>query len=299
MGASDSPFSSDEAVKVLGEACRTIGVSTKDAALIRLGENAIFRLPAANLIVRIARGVDVIEDARKEVRVSDWLRNAGLPAARTADFPQPIVALDHPVTFWHPIVDSGRKARAAGLAAVLHELHALTPSADLKLPALNMFGRVQERIDQASDLDPRDVDFLRRRLDELTAEYSGLAYSSLPCAVHGDAHVQNLIVDPAGTAVLIDFERFAFGHRETDLSVTATEYEIGWHTDQDYAEFCQVYGYDVRAWEGFPVLRGLNQLKMTTWLMQNVREGPAVAKEFRNRLETLRDPTSRRRWAPF
>ncbi|MBE1485213.1 phosphotransferase family protein [Plantactinospora soyae] len=299
MGMSRSPFTSDEAVTVLGEACRTVGVPTSGATMIRLGENAIFRLPAAGLIVRISRSVEVLDDARKEVLVSAWLRDAGLPAARTADIPQPIVTLSHPVTFWHPIVDTGRKARADELAAALHQLHGLPPPTEFKLPELNMFGRVKERIDQAADLDPKDLEFLRGRLAKLRTEYDDLAYSSPACAVHGDAHVQNLIVDPAGTAVLIDFERFAFGHRETDLSVTATEYEIGWHTDQEYADFCRVYGYDVRTWDGFPVLRALNQFKMTTWLMQNVHEGPAVAEEFRNRLETLRDPSSRRRWAPF
>ena len=55
--------------------------------------------------------------------------------------------------------------------------------------------------------------------------------------MHGDAHQSNLIKRPDGTVVLIDLERFAFGHPETDLSVTATEYLIGWHTDEQYADF--------------------------------------------------------------
>src|SRR4051812_33424350 len=113
-------FTSKRAMKVLEDACGQVGVSSGGATLIRLGENAIFRLPEPDLIVRIARDVEVLDDARKEVLVAAWLREAGLLAARTADIPQPIIAKDHPVTFWQPIPDSGRKARAGELAKALH-----------------------------------------------------------------------------------------------------------------------------------------------------------------------------------
>jgi hypothetical protein len=49
--------------------------------------------------------------------------------------------------------------------------------------------------------------------------------------------------------------------------VTATEYLIGWHADDQYADFARAYGHDVRDWEGFPVTRAINELKMTTWLI--------------------------------
>jgi hypothetical protein len=52
---------------------------------MRVGENALFYLPAASLIARIARGSEVWDDAAKEVAVAHWLREAGLPAAETAD----------------------------------------------------------------------------------------------------------------------------------------------------------------------------------------------------------------------
>jgi len=117
--------------------------------------------------------------------------------------------------------------------------------------------------------------------------------------VHGDAHVQNLIVRPDGVPVLIDLEGFALGAPESDLCVTATEHEIGWHTDAQYEEFCDAYGRDVKDWVGFPVLKQINQLKMTTWLMQNIADGPDVAGEFRVRLRTIRDGAAPRPWKPF
>jgi galactose-1-phosphate uridylyltransferase len=51
--------------------------------------------------------------------------------------------------------------------------------------------------------------------------------------------------------------------------------------------------------DGFPVLRAINELKMTTWLMQNIGESEQVAREFRTRLASLRDGEGPRRWRPF
>jgi aminoglycoside phosphotransferase (APT) family kinase protein len=202
------------------------------------------------------------------------------------------------VTFWKLIDDTGRKATVAELGAILHHLHALPVPASLRLPDLDMFGRVAERIGSA-DIAETDRGFLGDRLASLRAQYSDLTYRLPPSAVHGDAHQSNLIKRPDGTAVLIDLERFAFGHPETDLSVTATEYLIGWHTDEQYATFVRVYGYDVMDWPGFPVIRAVNELKMTTWLMQNIGESDRIADEFRTRLASLRDDSAPRDWQPF
>jgi hypothetical protein len=50
--------------------------------MIRLGENALFRLDRAPVIVRIARSVEYLEAARLEVRIASWLAAEGSPAAR-------------------------------------------------------------------------------------------------------------------------------------------------------------------------------------------------------------------------
>ena len=90
--------------------------------------------------------------------------------------------------------------------------------------------------------------------------------------MHGDAHQSNLILRPDGRVILIDLERFAFGHPESDLAVTATEHLIGWHTDAAVRRASATpTGMTCARWDGFPVIRAINELKMTTWLMQNVR----------------------------
>lgn len=294
---SSPPFTSDEARKTFTEACRIAGLPSEDAELLRLGENAIFR--TGPVVVRIARGLDVLEDARKEVAVATWLREAGLLAAEPTQQDQPLIVRDKPVTFWRLIDDSGIKPGLEDLGRVLRDLHQLPVPKDLLLPEFNIFGRVSERIVKTRCLSDADQEFLINRLTDLQEQYTSLNYSLPRSAVHGDAHQGNLMTTRGGAIILIDFERFAFGPPESDLTVTATEHLIGWHTNEEYAKFVKSYGFDVMDWEGFSVLRSINELKMTTWLMQNVGEGDHVEREFRARLASLRDDDGSRPWQPF
>ena len=293
------PFTSADASATLKEACSQAGISSQGAQLIRMGENAIFRLAEVPIVVRIGRGADVLEDAQKEVAVASWLREAGLPAAEPTAHTQPLMVLDRPVTFWKLIEDSGVRATVGDLARILRTLHSLPVPPSLSLPKFDIFGRVSERIARSGDLPDAERDFLAEHLHQLRQAYSNLDFTLPRSAVHGDAHQSNLIRCPDGKVILIDFERFAFGPPESDLAVTATEHLIGWHSDAQYAEFCEVYGFDVTDWEGFPVIRAINELKMTTWLMQNVRESDRIAREVRTRLASLHDSESPRRWEPF
>jgi hypothetical protein len=100
--------------------------------------------------------------------------------------------------------------------------------------------------------------------------------------------------------VFIDLERFAWGQPEWDISMTATEYQTaGWWTDPEYEDFTEAYGYDVTSWtEGFPVLRAVHEIKMTTWLMQNVNESADIAREYEARMQTIRGKPGPP-WRPF
>ncbi len=293
------PFTSVDASATLAAACSAIGLHNQGAELLRLGENAIFRLAQEPVVVRIARNLDVLNDAIKEVAVASWLRDAGLLAIEPTATAQPIVMRDHPVTFWKLIPNSGIKATVGDLARILRQLHSLPVPLDLPLPELDIFGRVAGRITTSPDLPDAERHFLGERLAQLRRDYADLTFPLPRSAVHGDAHQQNLIRRPDGQIVLIDLERFAFGQPETDLAVTATEHLVGWHTDGEYADFCAAYGFDVTRWDGFPVIREINELKMTTWLMQNVRESDRVAREFQTRLRSLHDPDAPRHWQPF
>ncbi|MDQ3764944.1 MAG: phosphotransferase [Actinomycetota bacterium] len=297
--AEAAPLSVSSSWDTLRTACSIAGLNGNDARLIRLGENALFHLPADGIIVRIARTMDYWTDAVKEVNVARWLARIRFPAAQVYDIPQPISVGGYPVTFWHFIAGRpGDRRDMAMLGTVLRRLHATPPPTTFTLPHEDMLGRVRRRI-EATIVPRTDKSILLQRLNSLQSKLLGLRYRLRPAPTHGDAHSENLMVCD-GQPVLIDFERFAWGQPEWDLAMTATEYLTAkWWTDDEYGQFVDAYGYDVTCWkEGFDVLRAVHELKMTTWLMQNVAESPEIADEYQVRMRTLRgEPSSG--WHPF
>lgn len=268
---------------------------------MRFGENALFRLDSPSVVVRVARGPEYLASARREVAVSRWLASEGVPAARVVDdVEQPVVVEGCPVTFWHLINEGHRKPTYGELGGVLRELHALELPAGLELPAYDVLGRTDLRVERAAGIPEADREFLRGRGEVLRRELRELHFDSGKGPVHGDAHVQNLMVNARNEVVLIDFERFSFDHPEWDLMVTSVEHHsLGWQTKEQYADFVAAYGRDLRDWPGFPMLRKVQEYLMTTWLMQNVAESERVAAEYQRRIRSLRDDAAPRDWRPW
>lgn len=295
----DEPFSSSLAAAVLRKACAHTGIDPVDARLIRLGENALFHLPRSGVVARIARSQDHWDDAVKEVAVAEWLKENDVPAARLYDVAQPVSIAGYPATFWHYIEGrNGSRTDVGSLGRLLLRVHWTAPPTQFSLPQQDILARVEPRIESARVPDS-DKDFLLHRVAELREEIGGLDFPLEATATHGDAHVQNLMISEAG-AVLIDFERFSWGQPEWDLAMTATEYlSAGWWTAEEYRVFCKAYGHDVTLWDGFKVLQATHEIKMTTWIMQNVDESEEIAAEYATRIETIRTGRADHSWRPF
>ncbi|WP_435128501.1 phosphotransferase enzyme family protein [Actinacidiphila sp. bgisy144] len=286
--------------RVMAEACRAVGLDAEGARLIRLGENALFRLGRRPVIVRIARSAEYLEAAQLEVRVARWLADEGLPAARIVeDVEQTVMVSGHPVTFWHLIEEGDREATYGELGTVLRDLHALPVPRGLDLPRFDALGRSALRIEKAVGIPEEDRDFLRKRRVELGRSMTKLDFGLPRGPVHGDAHTSNLMVDRQGRVHLIDFETFCWDHGEWDLMVAAHEYDrLGWMSDAQYTAFSNAYGRDLREWPGFETLCAIQEFKMTTWLMQNVQENAETAAEYTRRIASLRDDRTPRNWQP-
>ncbi|MDQ1008703.1 aminoglycoside phosphotransferase (APT) family kinase protein [Streptomyces sp. V4I23] len=296
----DEGFTSARAAQVMSAACRAAGLDGRGAELIRLGENALFRLDTAPVIVRVARGEPWLPKARVEVAVSRWLAGEGFPAARLVDgLDKPFLIDGHPVTFWRLIVEGDRKATYGELGGILRDLHSMTVPAGVELPSFDPFDKQELRIRRALIPEDHRV-FLRKRWRELRDQFEELKFGSPKGPVHGDAHVQNLMVNDRSEVILIDFEAFCFDHPEWDLMVTAVEHHsLGWQTDEQYADFVRAYGRDLYDWHGYDTLRRLQEFGMTTWLMQNVREDEGTAAEYRRRIAALRNDDAPRDWRPW
>jgi thiamine kinase-like enzyme len=71
------------------------------------------------------------------------------------------------------------------------------------------------RIEKVTGISEDDREFLRKRGRELRDRLAELSFESSKGPVHGDAHVQNLMVDRSGQVLLIDFEGFSFDRPES------------------------------------------------------------------------------------
>ena len=298
-GHDDDTFTPLTTRAILDRACEAAGLDADGASLIRLGENAMFRLRQP-VVVRIARTAAYEPDARKEVAVARWLEAESYPAVRALPIDQPLAIDGRVVTFWEALSDQEVYGSPADVATLLARLHGMTPPASLGLEPLRPFGRAERRIEINGWFSPEDRSFLRNRLATLKTAYADLRFVLPAGVIHGDASVGNVIYDRDDQAVLIDLDGFAIGPREWDLVLTAIYYDsFGWHTEKEYAEFVSVYGFDVMQWPGYPVLRDVREFLMVTWLSQKAGHDERAAAETRKRIADLRSGRSKRDWQPY
>jgi Ser/Thr protein kinase RdoA (MazF antagonist) len=292
-------FTSSAVLSTLRAACQRAGFSSSHAELLRLGENAIYQLTAAPVVVRIARSADRMHRVERELCVARWVAAAGVPAVRVYEEAehQPLLVDGHPVTFWHSVTGGEPYPTHVDLARLLASFHALGDS-PCGLPGFDPLRSIESRLDRANDVDAADRHFLSARCADLHAQLEGLTFALPRGPIHGDAHPKNLLTD-RGQVVLLDFESAATGPREWDLLPTVIAVDRYGLPEEKYREFADTYGFDVRSWTGYPVLREVRELTMTTWIMQNVGESRATADEFALRVACLRERDSNRAWNFF
>jgi Ser/Thr protein kinase RdoA (MazF antagonist) len=291
-------FSSSAARPVLDAACAQAGLDSAGAELLRIGENAMFRLASAPVVARIARSPDRLGRVEKELCVARWLAAADVPAVRVAeDVDQPVVADGHPVSFWQMVTGGDPEPTHADLARLLASFHALGDG-PCELPSFDPLGPSFTRLARAAGILDADRDYLYERCTEMAQQYRRLEFALPVGPIHGDAWAGNLLTDQ-GQVVLLDFESAATGPREWDLMPTAVAAERYGLPEERYEQFAAAYGFDVRDWAGYPVLREVRQLTMTTWIMQNAGESAAVAAEFSLRVNSLRERDFARAWNTF
>lgn len=292
-------FDADAAVAILRKACKVAHLDPDGIEILRLGDHAVFRVQGGRIVSRVGRSPDRLTSVRREVAVAEWLASQGYPAARLATAAeQPVVVDGHPVTFWEAIADGEDYASTGEMGSLLRRLHELVPPS-FSLPPLQPFDKVAQRLERAAIPDTTRA-FLRSMADDLAAEYVRLRFALPAGHLHGDFNVGNVLHDAAGHPKVIDLDGFVAGPREWDLIQTAMYYDsFGWHTESEYADFVTGYGFDVRKWAGYAVLRSIRELLMVTWLSQNAGANPRAAEEVEKRVESLRSGGSRRDWAPF
>lgn len=265
------------------------------ASLLALGENAVFG--AGDLVVKVGRDAELLDRARRELEIAGWLAEAGVPAVRAAE-PKARLVEGHPVTVWHRLPDPVRAAEPHDLAELLRTVHAL-PSPPFGLPPRELLGGVERWLRLAGDaIDPADAAYLRERRDGFAAAAAALTPRLTPGPIHGDALPRNVHVGPDGP-VLVDLETFSADLREHDLVVMALSRDRYGLPPEAYDSFTETYGWDVREWEGCPVLRGARETASCAWVAQHAPTNPKARAEFDRRVTSLREGDESVRWYPF
>ncbi|MEV7124533.1 aminoglycoside phosphotransferase family protein [Streptomyces sp. NPDC093260] len=276
-------------------AANVVAGAADGARLLALGENAVFA--AGDLVVKVGRDAELLDRARRELRIARWLADAGIPAVRAAE-DEALLVEGHPVTVWHRLPDPVRPAEPRDLAELLRAVHAL-PAPGFALPPRELLGGVERWLRLAGDaIDPADAAYLRERRDGFAAAAAALVPHLPPGPIHGDALPRNVHIGPDGP-VLVDLETFSADLREHDLVVMTLSRDRYGLPAETYDAFTAAYGWDVREWAGCSVLRGARETASCAWVAQHAPANPKALTEFERRVASLREGDESVRWYPF
>lgn len=296
--AGDGHFTREKLAEALVAVCEVAGLDPAGADLLRMTNNAVYRLARQPVVVRIVASRTLRHRVEKVVRVATWFAEHDVPAVRLLPgISQPVRVDEHVATVWDLVPGGGARPRGRDLARLLRRVHGL-PIPPFPLPAWQPLDDVRKRVDEAEGLDDADREFLIQRCAEVAERIDGLDFVLPPALIHGDAHLGNLIPSPAGP-VLCDFDSSCLGPPEWDLTPLAVGVVRFGEPAGRYRELCRTYGFDVTRWAGFPVLREVRELKLITSVLPIMTSHPEVRPQLLRRLDDFRRGDTSARWSRY
>ena len=281
----------------LADAARRSGLNGSNPQLIRLFGTAVYQLPAAGAVARIAlvTSPQSVERLETSVRVTRWLSQTGFPAVQPLPVQQPIVSHGCAVTFWRYLPQHGPSPRPADLGRLLRRLHDLGPPPVPLAPYRPMVS-VRHAISDSQALTDGERTWLTTHCEQLLYAYSQLSFALPEGMIHGDAWWGNLLHD-GDRIVLADWDNVSTGPRETDLIPTLQAVRFGL-PEHERDAFIAAYGHDIRSWAGYPVLRDMRALSTMAALLRDAHLNPAARDQLHVRLTSLRTGDARP-WTTF
>ncbi|MGW1060297.1 phosphotransferase family protein [Micromonospora rubida] len=275
-----------------------LGVPTGDARLLRLTNNAVFALPGAAIVIRIARTHQLYDRVSKVVRLAQWFAQVDAPTIRlAADVEQPVQVGRLLASVWEYVPPTSPAPTAADLGRALREFH--TPGVPpFSLSRWDPVGDARRRLDDAEGLGDHDRAFLVDWCDRLEPRLAALRRATEGQLIHGDAHVGNLLREPSGRIVLCDFDATCLGPRQVDLAAVAVG-DARFGGDDAYRSLADTYGYDVTTDPDWPLLREARELKMIAAAVPLLASSATIGREFTTRLCSVVEGDHRACWTPF
>jgi len=292
--ASDFPAAAEAA---LHSAAAERGLDARGARLIRLFGTAVYHLPAADAVARIAllASPSTITRLATSVEITQWLAKTGFPTVEPLAVAQPVTGHGCVVTFWRYLPQAGPEPGPADLGHLLRQLHQLEPP-PIPLPVYQPLVSVRRAIAASRAIDKDERTWLTDRCEQLLDAYGKLSFELPAGMIHGDAWRGNLLRD-GQRVVLADWDSVSTGPREIDLVPTLQAPRFGLPEDQRDA-FIAAYGHDIRSWDGYPVLHDMRELSTLSAVLRDGHANSAAQRELRIRLRSLRTGDDRQ-WTTF
>ncbi|MGC4749020.1 phosphotransferase [Micromonospora sp. DT201] len=291
-------FSEETMTAAMHDIAVALDVPADDAQLLRLTNNAVFALPTAGIVIRIARTHQLRDRATKVVQLARWFAAIDAPTIRLArEVKQPIEAGELVASVWQYVPPQSTALTVQDLGTVLRKFHALGVP-PFPLPAWDPVGDARRRLADADGLSKPDRDFLADWCDRLEPEVAALNDPGTPTLIHGDAYAGNLLRESSGRTIMCDFDATCIGPWQVDLAAVAVS-EARFGATGGHRSLATAYGFDVTSDPSWAVLREARELKMIAAAVPLLATSPGVAAEFANRLESVRHGDPAARWSPF
>lgn len=283
---------------VLAEVGSRMCVPVEQAELLHLHSNALFAVPAASLVIRIATNPDVLHQVTASVRVTRWLEGQGFPCVVPADLPgHPRLIGGYVVSLWRYVNTAPAPPAGADLGRLLRDLHTHRPPYRLRtlsdpLKSVSTAARSSGTLADARE-------WLKDRIVELRRTWCAMDFPHPPSLVHGDAHPNNFMREVSGRVLLGDWDHVAIGPREWDLAqIHYARRRFGYLTQRDVDDFTEAYGWDVRGWSGLDSLIEIREISGLSPYIRAASAKESSRRELAHRLETLQARNVEARWSP-
>ncbi|KAF4410306.1 phosphotransferase family protein [Streptomyces lycii] len=288
-------FTGPDVHRLLQRACAVAGLDATGAVLIRGQTNAVVRLTAHPVVVKIARHGTAPEKVRRTVTFVRWLMNMRFPTVPLyRPEIQPLVIDGYAVTLWVHLPQPEHPVPAQAIAKPLNVLHSLG-EIPVALERLDTCSAIRSSLSRTTTLPSSTLDLLHNRVNELELALATVDYAFADAILQGDPQHRNALHD-GDRAVLCDWDSAVLGRPEWDLVTIEVHCRRFGYGPRHYARFAEAYGWDVTDWDGYPILRDLRELRMITTNARKSTHEPEKTAEVVRRVDGLLRGDSGQRW---
>lgn len=263
--------------------------SATPPAIVRTGLSLLVRQDGVLVRSRLRPEEPV---AAREVEVARALAEVDVPSVPlVGGREQPWIVDGCVVTAWRweEVVGAASSADLGVLARALRERTVGTVVYDV--PRFDPLAAIRNAVASIPIGDPQG-DFVRRRAQELSAEWAGVADRDPAgtAVVHGDLHQDNVLLTASG-ALLTDLELAGAGPCSYDTAPAVVAVERYGADPATLDAFLDAQQLDPRAWPGFATCLAVYELWVTAWAVGVRDRSPELAAEAAVRVGCLRDQT--------